>query len=119
MKKRIVIIAGITVLLLAAWAGYTYVNLNTNKSIPTALIQKIGRHYLLPPNEEPVIATVTDRTKLTTEFLKAAKNGDKLLVYEKSGIAIIYRPSIDKLVRVGPVNIAPTDESPVTGSLQE
>ncbi len=118
MKKKIAIIAVVSLLVLGG-AGYTYMNLNIDKSDSTALIQKIGRHYLLPSKEEPVIATVTDRTKLTTEFLKAARNGDKLLVYEKSGVAIIYRPSIDKLVRVGPVSIAPTDGSPATGTLQE
>lgn len=118
MKKKIAIITVVGLLVLGG-AGYAYMNLNTGKNDPATLIQTIGRHYLLPSKEEPVIATVTDRTKLTTEFLKAAKNGDKLLVYEKSGVAIIYRPSIDKLVRVGPVSITPTDGAPVTGTLQE
>jgi hypothetical protein len=69
------------------------------------VLTRLGRHYLLPTNEEPAVATVTDKTKLTTPFLKSAENGDKVIIYEKNKIAFIYRPSRDRIVAVGPVMI--------------
>jgi hypothetical protein len=66
---------------------------------------RIGRHYLLPADETPALVTVTDSEKLTSRFLKNARNGDKILVYQNHQVAIIYRPSIDRIVAVGPVII--------------
>ena len=65
----------------------------------------VSRHYLLPVDEEPALLTVTDPTKLSTEFLKRSQAGDKVLVYQKSRKAIIYRPSIDRIVDIAPVVI--------------
>jgi hypothetical protein len=69
---------------------------------------EVSKHYLLPNNEVPALATVTNSSKLTTPFLKHAKDGDEILIYEKNQIAIIYRPSIDRIVAVGPVDIVPS-----------
>ena len=106
---------GVTALALisgAAWLVWTLwlrpPDLNNIQTIK----HLVGRHYTLPTGEDPALATVTDATKLQTPFLKRAHNGDKLLVYEKSGIALIYRPSIDRLVAVGPVSIAPANPAP-------
>jgi hypothetical protein len=77
-----------------------------------AVIQQlVARHMLLPTGEQPELATVTDATRLQTPFLRQAHNGDKLLVYEKAGQAIIYRPSLDRIVAVGPVSIQPVPAS--------
>ncbi len=72
--------------------------------------QQISKHYLLPSDEEPALATVTDKAKISSDFLKKADNGDKVLIYQTNKIAIIYRPSIDRIISVGPVSIdtAPT-----------
>lgn len=72
--------------------------------------QQISKHYLLPSDEEPALATVTDKAKISSDFLKKADNGDKVLIYQTNRIAIIYRPSIDRVIAVGPVSIdtAPT-----------
>jgi hypothetical protein len=67
--------------------------------------REASRHILLPTNEAPALATVTDKAKLTSPFLKKADNGDKVLIYQQNHIAIIYRPSIDRIVAVGPVTI--------------
>jgi hypothetical protein len=64
----------------------------------------VGRLMLLPTNEEPTIATVDDKTKLKDKFLVAhASNGDEVLIYTQNRLAIIYRPSIDKIAAVGTV----------------
>jgi hypothetical protein len=66
---------------------------------------EVSRHYLLPSNEVPALATVTDKAKLTTAFFQGSENGDKILIYQKNHFAIIYRPRIDRVVNVGPVQI--------------
>lgn len=80
-------------------------------SAQTELLAEVGKVIVLPKGETPTIATVSDATKLQDkEFFKNAQNGDKVLVYQKSKRAFIYRPS-DKLV----VNVATlSDESEAT-----
>ncbi|MFZ1458608.1 MAG: hypothetical protein WAT17_01895 [Candidatus Saccharimonadales bacterium] len=68
--------------------------------------QQIGRHMVLPTGEEPTLAIVEDTASLSDAYLKQyAENGDRVLLYAKAGRAIIYRPSIDKIVMVAPVTI--------------
>lgn len=70
------------------------------------LSQQVGKFILLPSDELPTIATVTDISKLRSQdFFKFAKNGDKVLIFAKAKIAIIYSPSINKIINIGPVNI--------------
>lgn len=68
------------------------------------LINDIGRHIELPKDESPGLATVTDKNKLANQpFFANAQNGDKVLIYQKSGQAILYRPSIDKIIKVSTI----------------
>ncbi len=70
------------------------------------LVEKIGKLVLLPADEEPILATVTDKEKLKEQPLFAkAENGDKLLIYAKTQKAYIYSPSKEMLVDVVSVNI--------------
>lgn len=70
------------------------------------LIEKIGKLVLLPADEEPILATVTDKEKLKEQPLFAkAENGDKILIYAKAQKAYIYSPSKEMLVDVVSVNI--------------
>ena len=67
----------------------------------------VARHVILPSDETPALATVTDPTKLTNNrLLSQAKQGDKILIYAKWKQAIIYRPSSDRVVDIGPVDVA-------------
>lgn len=78
---------------------------NTPQNLPAAE-DKISRHMLLPKNEKPALLTVVDKSKLESPFLKSkAQNGDIILVYKYNQLAIIYRPSIDRIVGVGTVSI--------------
>lgn len=74
-----------------------------NKEV--SIITTIGQHYLLPEDEEPAIASVTDKTKLNSTLARRAENGDRILIYQKNRQAIVYRPSIDKIVDITPVQI--------------
>jgi hypothetical protein len=64
-----------------------------------SITDKIGKFMDLPKEEIPSIATVTDTEKLKEQaFFQNARNGDKVLIYAKSGKAILYRPSLNKVI---------------------
>lgn len=68
------------------------------------VVEKIGKHILLPGGETPTIATVTDSNKLKNQlFFKNAQTGDIVLVYVNAGRAILYSPTEDKVIEVAPV----------------
>ncbi len=70
------------------------------------LIGDISKLMILPTDEDPTIAVVSDVSKLTNQpFFANAKNGDKVLIYTKARKAILYRPDANKIIEVGPVNI--------------
>lgn len=81
------------------------------------LLSKIGRHIELPIGEEPTVATVSDITKLSGQtFFARAKNGDRVIIYTRAKKAILYRPEIDKIIEVGPVNMDNSGNSQVAGA---
>lgn len=71
-----------------------------------AMVGKIGKLMELPTGEMPTLATVADKEKLSEQsFFKGAENGDKILIYPESGRAILYRPSIGKIVDVTAIRV--------------
>jgi hypothetical protein len=70
-----------------------------------AVKARVARHYLLPKDEEPALATITDKSKLSSPAFKQTEDGDRLLIYQKNRMAIVYRPSIDRVVAIVPVSI--------------
>ena len=79
------------------------------------MIAKIGVLMELPSGEAPTLATVTDADKLRTQaFFANSSNGDKVLIYTQTKKAILYRPSINKIIDVASVSIgAPATSSAV------
>jgi hypothetical protein len=75
-------------------------------------VNKVSKLIELPA-EQPRVAVVSDLEKLKGQpFFANAKLGDKVLLYTGSKKAIIYRPSTNKLVEVGPINV----QEPATSS---
>lgn len=69
------------------------------------LVEEVGDKIQLP-DETPTLATVSDVAKLSGQpFFKNAKNGDKVLIFSNSKLAILYRESIHKIIAVAPLNI--------------
>jgi hypothetical protein len=66
-------------------------------------VNKVGQLMQLP-DETPTLATILDKTKLAgQDFFKTAENGDKVLVFMTAKKAILYRPSLNKIIDVVPV----------------
>lgn len=84
--------------------GYYQYQLSQNPAVIYARKLKsmtdiVGQQVKLPNNEQPVVATVTDVTKLPKEaFFKNAQDGDKILLYKKDKEAILYRPATGKVI---------------------
>ena len=65
----------------------------------------VGKHMSLP-KESPSIARVSDKTALNGQaFFKQAQDGDKVLIYKKAKMAILYRPSTDRIINVSTISI--------------
>jgi len=72
------------------------------------LVAQVSRLMELPTSETPTIATVNDKEKLKNQaFFAHAENGDKVLIYSNAKKAILYRPSINKIIDVAPINLGP------------
>ncbi|MBI3342010.1 LytR C-terminal domain-containing protein, partial [Candidatus Curtissbacteria bacterium] len=71
-----------------------------------SVVARVGRLMDLPTGEDPTLATVSDREKLKDQvFFAKAQNGDKVLIYPNAKKAILYRPSVDRIIEVAPVNL--------------
>lgn len=76
-----------------------------NQAQVADLIAKVGKLVILPSGEQPVVATINDASSLIKQqaFYSGAINGDVVLVYQKAAKAIVYSPSRNMIVNVGPV----------------
>ena len=119
-RERVAVISLIVLLLAAlAVAGYSLRELYLVRSPAyqqrlierqtAKLVSEVGSRILLPTGT-PQLATVSDADALKKNqpFFQDALNGDQVLVYPTE--AILYRPSIAKIVTVAPVapDTAPT-----------
>jgi hypothetical protein len=102
-------------LIMTAVAGYLYWQ---SRNTPTAaeqreidaLVETVSALVELPAGEIPTVATVTNKERLDDQpFFRRAENGDKILIYEQSGRAFLYRPSAERLIDITAVNIEKVD----------
>lgn len=121
------IIGVVIALLIIAGAGgtyYFYTQYQKSQTLlnnPTAasqaesdaVLSKLKKLMMLPGNEQPSIATVLDVSKLKDQpFFANATNGDKVVIFTKAQMAILYSPNKNLIVNVAPVETnrqTPTD----------
>lgn len=66
-----------------------------------SLVRIISKLAVLPTNETPTVATVSDKSKLAGQlFFEKSENGDKVLIYPSNKVAVLYRPSIGKIINL-------------------
>ena len=96
-------------LLVSLIAGATYGGIYVVKKYSSnddfqEMLVEVGKSVELPEGEDPTWATVTDPSKLSGQaFFAQAKVGDKVIIYSKSKKAILYRPSENRVIEIGPI----------------
>ena len=82
-------------------------------------IAAVGALMVLPTHEQPTLATVSDPEKLKDQtFFANSQKGDQVLIYIQSHKAILYRPSLHKIIEVAPVGAAPAGVNTATSSVR-
>ncbi len=117
--KRWLIITPIVLVLIIGliWLIHGYISTRNQleqatKSKPSTtasqqVVDKVALLVDLPAGESPTIATVNDASKVKDQqFFARAKNGDKVLIYSKSGMAVLYRPSTNRVIEYSKVNVS-------------
>lgn len=128
-KKTALILGFITILLIALVPSYYFYSqyqrsqkllqnpTEAAKEEAKALIAKVSELIELPANEEPTVATVSDKNKIKDQpFFQKAENGDKVLIFTQWKKAILYRPSTNKIIEVAPINLGQPPESSPSAS---
>lgn len=114
--SKLAIICIVVTLLAVAIAGVLFVqnqNLRDKKNTSASqkseeatneeIIRKVSAIFNAP-YETPSVAKVADKDKLKGQaFFDNAQQGDYLLIYPKAKTALIYRPSTDKVINIGPI----------------
>lgn len=81
-------------------------NTTINQSEADGIVASV-RKLMDLPSEEPTVATVSDIERLKTQpFFRRAQNGDKVIIYQSLSKAILYRPSINKIIDVATMNVS-------------
>lgn len=108
--RKIVLIGGVILLMVVAFFVVQQLRQRDSAKAEMERVRKeVGRLVILPDKEEPTLATVVDKSKLTNAFLKAnAETGDKVLVYPQAKKVFIYRPSVKRLAAMGPLVLDPS-----------
>lgn len=71
------------------------------------LVRRVGELVLLPKDEVPTIATVSNPELLKDKpFFAEAKKGDQVLIYSNAKKAILYDPKINKIITMAVINIS-------------
>jgi len=124
LKYKIIIGVALLVVLAAAPAVYFYkqyqrdqlrINNPTEyaKEDAQSTVTAVSKLMILPTGEDPTLMQVTDVSKLKDQpFFQNAQNGDKVLVYTQARKAILYRPSVNKIIDVAPINVNAATPTP-------
>lgn len=77
------------------------------------LVAEVSQYMVLPKDEVPTVATVTDPAKLKEQtFFNNATVGDKVIIYTNAKKAILYSPTAHKIIEVAPINIGAGTQAP-------
>ncbi len=113
-EKFVKVVVPIIAIVAVVVAGYLYSQVRVLKQDPQvvaqkeveALVAKVGKLVVLPAEEVPTVATVSDPEALKDQtFFATAQKGDKVLIYAQAKKAILYSVTMNKVIDVAPLNI--------------
>ncbi len=91
------------------FGGYFYYKIHKFQNTPKDakeqevmdVVYSVSKLYLFPYGESPTIATVSDPLALKNQsFFNSSEIGDKVLIFTNAGKAVLYRPSINKIIEI-------------------
>lgn len=96
---------------LVVWQVSSKIQNDPNKVLARAeaearsVLEKVSSLMILPSDDVPQIIPIDDAENLAKNqlFFSKVENGDQLLIFTGAQQAIIYRPSLNKIVNSGPV----------------
>jgi len=114
----LLILLGISLITIASLYNQLNALKNPGQQQVAQVVSAVGKLMLLPTNETPTVATVSDPSKLKDQpFFANSQAGDEVLVYQQNRIAILYSPDQNKIIQVSPLNIsAPAPSTQTTAS---
>jgi len=71
------------------------------------------------PDETPILSIINDKSLLRGDIYKNAENGDQVLIYENSGIIVVYRESTKEIIASGKVNVGPAEDEDIPAGVEE
>lgn len=116
--EKILIVFTIAAFAVASY--FTYLRIELQKSVQDVaqpvevetdeeMLARINKVYALPKTDTPSIMYFDDINSIPQQdFFKKALPGDRLVVYEKIGKAILYRPSTKQIIEISPISIIPS-----------
>ena len=121
-SNRIIAVLSVMLIVSMALLGQMYKKFGVPKNAYKTANQEtanavyaVGELMVLPSDEEPNIATVTDPDKLKGQaFFANAKAGDKVLIYQNRKIAILFSPLLNKIIEVAQINFNGATSSQAT-----
>ncbi len=122
-------IIGVVVLIILVVIGrYAYAKYTSSPSYQQekavaeqkTLVASVSKLMVLP-EEEPAIFIVQDPNQLVSQqlFFKGAEKGDKLMIFQKAGKAVLYSESRNMIINVGPVTFDQAAQANTNPSLQK
>lgn len=109
--KKIIIFLLILIFIFAGLASYFYLHekmhnqSSESQSHIDSIIKDVSKMILVPDNEKPTVAKVSDPDSLHSDiFFYDAQKDDYVLIYTLSKKAILYRSSIGKVINIAPVD---------------
>jgi len=105
-KVRLILIIIIVLFGVFFVRNYLHTRDELTQNDPVKLAAQISKFLELPTDETPTLATVKEANKLRSQaFFSHAQDGDKVLIYAKSGRAVLYRPGTKKIIEYMPINL--------------
>lgn len=81
-----------------------------------SIVEEVGKAVLLPQDETPQVSKILDAAQLKKgdAFFASAENGDAALLYEKSGLIILFDLEKHKVLNMGMIATSSDDATAAT-----